>query len=157
MKQGSFFSIWMYGDGNTENKQLQKSERNIFVNVERQCLTFLTNEAYSKEQEYKWKLVITKCNVACLHFCRSEEWNFIDEEEKTRLQHKIAEDGEFWWIICQKKPCFYRRYATVTKMGHTVGFKHAKTIALIPSCSPTSLVLQSFHSPTRVYWVPQPI
>lgn len=92
----------MYGDGNTENKQLQKSERNIFVNVERQCLTFLTNEAYSKEQEYKWKLGITKCNVACLHFCRSEEWNFIDEEEKIRLQHKIAEDGEFWWIICQK-------------------------------------------------------
>ncbi|POI36117.1 hypothetical protein CIB84_000134, partial [Bambusicola thoracicus] len=27
---------------------------------------------------------------------KSEEWNFIDEEEKTRLQHKIAEDGEFW-------------------------------------------------------------
>ncbi|NXL93231.1 CAN3 protein, partial [Alectura lathami] len=27
---------------------------------------------------------------------KSEEWNFINEEEKTRLQHKIAEDGEFW-------------------------------------------------------------
>ncbi|NWX99254.1 CAN3 protein, partial [Nothoprocta ornata] len=27
---------------------------------------------------------------------KSEEWNFINESEKTRLQHKIAEDGEFW-------------------------------------------------------------
>uniref|UniRef100_A0A8C4KPR3 Calpain-3 n=1 Tax=Dromaius novaehollandiae TaxID=8790 RepID=A0A8C4KPR3_DRONO len=27
---------------------------------------------------------------------KSEEWNFIDEAEKIRLQHKIAEDGEFW-------------------------------------------------------------
>ncbi|XP_048803818.1 calpain-3 isoform X4 [Lagopus muta] len=27
---------------------------------------------------------------------KSEEWNFIKEEEKIRLQHKIAEDGEFW-------------------------------------------------------------
>ncbi|XP_010223195.1 PREDICTED: calpain-3-like, partial [Tinamus guttatus] len=27
---------------------------------------------------------------------RSEEWNLINESEKTRLQHKIAEDGEFW-------------------------------------------------------------
>lgn len=65
-------------------------------------LDFPHYEAVVEKQEYKWKLCITKCNVACLHFCRSEEWNFIDEEEKTRLQHKIAEDGEFWWIICQK-------------------------------------------------------
>nr|XP_010304128.1 PREDICTED: calpain-3 isoform X4 [Balearica regulorum gibbericeps] len=27
---------------------------------------------------------------------KSEEWNFINEEEKIRLQHKIVEDGEFW-------------------------------------------------------------
>uniref|UniRef100_A0A669PLT8 Calpain-3 n=1 Tax=Phasianus colchicus TaxID=9054 RepID=A0A669PLT8_PHACC len=27
---------------------------------------------------------------------KSEEWNFIKEEEKIRLQHKIVEDGEFW-------------------------------------------------------------
>ncbi|KAM8807704.1 calpain-3 [Eudromia elegans] len=27
---------------------------------------------------------------------KSEEWNFINESEKSRLQHKIAEDGEFW-------------------------------------------------------------
>uniref|UniRef100_A0A8B9DVP2 Calpain-3 n=1 Tax=Anser cygnoides TaxID=8845 RepID=A0A8B9DVP2_ANSCY len=27
---------------------------------------------------------------------KSEEWNFINEAEKIRLQHKIAEDGEFW-------------------------------------------------------------
>uniref|UniRef100_A0A8B9VY03 Calpain-3 n=1 Tax=Anas zonorhyncha TaxID=75864 RepID=A0A8B9VY03_9AVES len=27
---------------------------------------------------------------------KSEEWNFINEAEKVRLQHKIAEDGEFW-------------------------------------------------------------
>ncbi|PKU36956.1 calpain-3 isoform x2 [Limosa lapponica baueri] len=26
----------------------------------------------------------------------SEEWNFVDEAEKIRLQHKIVEDGEFW-------------------------------------------------------------
>uniref|UniRef100_A0A663LPJ2 Calpain-3 n=1 Tax=Athene cunicularia TaxID=194338 RepID=A0A663LPJ2_ATHCN len=28
--------------------------------------------------------------------CMSEEWNFINETEKIRLQHKIVEDGEFW-------------------------------------------------------------
>ncbi|NWQ77968.1 CAN3 protein, partial [Columbina picui] len=28
--------------------------------------------------------------------CTSEEWNFINEAEKIRLQHKIVEDGEFW-------------------------------------------------------------
>ncbi|XP_009699452.1 PREDICTED: calpain-3 isoform X2 [Cariama cristata] len=27
---------------------------------------------------------------------KSEEWNFVNEAEKTRLQHKIMEDGEFW-------------------------------------------------------------
>uniref|UniRef100_A0A8B9NR92 Calpain-3 n=1 Tax=Accipiter nisus TaxID=211598 RepID=A0A8B9NR92_9AVES len=27
---------------------------------------------------------------------KSEEWNFINKEEKIRLQHKIVEDGEFW-------------------------------------------------------------
>ncbi|KAM6225993.1 calpain-3-like [Porphyrio hochstetteri] len=27
---------------------------------------------------------------------KSEEWNFINETEKIRLQHKIVEDGEFW-------------------------------------------------------------
>uniref|UniRef100_A0A8B9FDB4 Calpain-3 n=1 Tax=Amazona collaria TaxID=241587 RepID=A0A8B9FDB4_9PSIT len=27
---------------------------------------------------------------------KSEEWTFINEEEKIRLQHKIVEDGEFW-------------------------------------------------------------
>ncbi|XP_050752894.1 calpain-3 isoform X5 [Gymnogyps californianus] len=27
---------------------------------------------------------------------KSEEWNFINEAEKIRLQHKIMEDGEFW-------------------------------------------------------------
>ncbi|XP_009995719.1 PREDICTED: calpain-3 isoform X2 [Chaetura pelagica] len=27
---------------------------------------------------------------------KSEEWNFMNEEEKIRLQHKIVEDGEFW-------------------------------------------------------------
>ncbi|XP_009817889.1 calpain-3 isoform X3 [Gavia stellata] len=27
---------------------------------------------------------------------KSEEWNFINEAEKIRLQHKIVEDGEFW-------------------------------------------------------------
>ncbi|XP_074005711.1 calpain-3 isoform X5 [Numenius arquata] len=27
---------------------------------------------------------------------KSEEWNFVDEAEKIRLQHKIVEDGEFW-------------------------------------------------------------
>ncbi|XP_035751658.1 calpain-3 isoform X2 [Egretta garzetta] len=27
---------------------------------------------------------------------KSEEWNIINEAEKIRLQHKIAEDGEFW-------------------------------------------------------------
>ncbi|XP_063145961.1 calpain-3 isoform X2 [Candoia aspera] len=27
---------------------------------------------------------------------RSDEWNVIDNAEKVRLQHKIAEDGEFW-------------------------------------------------------------
>nr|XP_034968179.1 calpain-3 isoform X1 [Zootoca vivipara] len=26
----------------------------------------------------------------------SDEWNVIDKAEKTRLQHKVAEDGEFW-------------------------------------------------------------
>ncbi|XP_066487050.1 calpain-3 [Tiliqua scincoides] len=26
----------------------------------------------------------------------SDEWNVIDRSEKTRLQHKVAEDGEFW-------------------------------------------------------------
>ncbi|NWI65781.1 CAN3 protein, partial [Todus mexicanus] len=27
---------------------------------------------------------------------KSEEWNFMNEEEKIRLQHKVVEDGEFW-------------------------------------------------------------
>uniref|UniRef100_A0A7M4G313 Calpain-3 n=1 Tax=Crocodylus porosus TaxID=8502 RepID=A0A7M4G313_CROPO len=27
---------------------------------------------------------------------KSDEWNLIDKSEKIRLQHKIAEDGEFW-------------------------------------------------------------
>uniref|UniRef100_A0A672TST5 Calpain-3 n=1 Tax=Strigops habroptila TaxID=2489341 RepID=A0A672TST5_STRHB len=27
---------------------------------------------------------------------KSEEWTFINEEEKIRLQHQIVEDGEFW-------------------------------------------------------------
>ncbi|XP_008940909.1 PREDICTED: calpain-3 [Merops nubicus] len=27
---------------------------------------------------------------------KSEEWNFVNEAEKIRLQHKIVEDGEFW-------------------------------------------------------------
>ncbi|XP_007428667.1 calpain-3 isoform X1 [Python bivittatus] len=27
---------------------------------------------------------------------RSDEWNVIDNAEKIRLQHKVAEDGEFW-------------------------------------------------------------
>uniref|UniRef100_G1KRC7 Calpain-3 n=1 Tax=Anolis carolinensis TaxID=28377 RepID=G1KRC7_ANOCA len=28
--------------------------------------------------------------------CSSDEWNVIDGAEKTRLQHKVSEDGEFW-------------------------------------------------------------
>ncbi|KGL84329.1 Calpain-3, partial [Tinamus guttatus] len=41
-------------------------------------------------------LLLRKLFELCVKGLRSEEWNLINESEKTRLQHKIAEDGEFW-------------------------------------------------------------
>lgn len=94
-----------------------------------------------------------KCNVACLLLWRSEEWNFINEAEKVRLQHKIAEDGEFWWEYQSKKKCS-SGCATTAKMIHTTLLKCVKTITVIcfPSYFQITPALQS-PSPTRVYWV----
>uniref|UniRef100_A0A8C9EIQ4 Calpain-3 n=1 Tax=Pavo cristatus TaxID=9049 RepID=A0A8C9EIQ4_PAVCR len=87
---------------NLENAQMTHStvdyhgtdERPAWVRTSTDCLTFLTMRLTGKNRNISENWVLQ--NVMSLRFCRSEEWNFINEDEKIRLQHKIMEDGEFW-------------------------------------------------------------